>query len=81
MPTARYWLGCAADALEAVEDQVKPELVLVAVVAAGLQDMLDGQLGEVRVLVGVNRVMIIRARSAVSSPASNGRLASCSANP
>ena len=30
MPTARYWLGRAAGALEAVEDQVEPELVLVA---------------------------------------------------
>ena len=40
--------------LEAVEDEVEPELVLVAVVVAGLEDVLDGQLGEVRVLVGGN---------------------------
>ena len=52
MPTARYWLGRAGGALEAIEDQVEPELVLVAVVVAGLQDVLECQLGEVGVLVG-----------------------------
>ena len=81
MPTARYWLGRAAGALEAVEDQVEPEFELIAVVVAGLQDVLEGQLGEVGVLAGVNHAMIVRARSAVSSPASNGRLASSSAKP
>ena len=38
--------------LEAVEDEVEAELVLVAVVVAGLEDVLDGQLGEARVLLG-----------------------------
>ena len=38
--------------VEAVEDQVEPELVLVAVVVAGLQDVLDDDLGEVRVGAG-----------------------------
>jgi NADPH:quinone reductase-like Zn-dependent oxidoreductase len=42
-----------AGPLEAVEDQVEPEGELVAVVVAGLQDVLDGQLGEVGVLVGL----------------------------
>jgi hypothetical protein len=81
MPTARYWLGRAAGALEAVEDQVEPELVLVAVVVAGLQDVLECQLSEVGYSSGENRVMIVRARSAVCSLVSNGRLASCSAKP
>jgi hypothetical protein len=34
-------------ALETVEDQVEPELALVAVGVAGLQDVLDGQLGTI----------------------------------
>src|SRR5437660_1460781 len=36
--------GRVTGPLEAVEDQVEPELVLVAVVVAGLKDVLDGQL-------------------------------------
>src|ERR1022692_3989304 len=44
--------GCGANPrLEAVEDQVEPERELVAVVVAGLEDVLDGELGEVGVLV------------------------------
>jgi hypothetical protein len=35
---------------QAVEDQVKADLELVAVAVAGLQDMLQGQLGEAWVL-------------------------------
>ena len=36
---------------EAVEDQVEAELVLVAIVVTGLHHMLEGELGEVGVLV------------------------------
>src|SRR5258708_11828909 len=43
--------GPFAGSFEAVEDQVDPELVLIAVVVAGLEDVLDSELGEVRVLV------------------------------
>ena len=44
--------GRVAGASEAVEDQVEPERELVAIVVAGLEDVLDGELGEVGVLVG-----------------------------
>src|SRR5919204_6053628 len=44
--------GRVPDALEAVEDQVEPELELVRVVVAGLQDVLHGELSEVGVRVG-----------------------------
>ena len=37
--------------LEAVEDEVEAELVLVAVVVAGLEDVLDDQFGEARVVL------------------------------
>jgi len=45
-------LGHVTGTFQAVEDQVEPELELATVVVAGLQDMLDGQLGEVGVFVG-----------------------------
>jgi hypothetical protein len=41
-----------AGPFEAVEDQVEPELELVAIVIAGLQDVLGRQLSEVGVLPG-----------------------------
>jgi hypothetical protein len=37
--------------LEAVEDEIEAELVLLAVVVAGLEYVLTGQLGEARVLL------------------------------
>ncbi len=74
------WAGVPGP-FEAVEDQVEPEFELIAAVVAGLQDVLEGQLGEVGYSSGVNRAMIICARSAVSSPVPGGRLAFCSANP
>ena len=44
MPTARYWLGRAAGALEAVEDQVEPELVLTLARSGALDtDLLSQQ--------------------------------------
>ena len=74
------WAGVPGP-FEAVEDQVEPEFELIAAVVAGLQDVLEGQLGDVGVLVGGDRAMIIRARSAVASPVPDGRLAFRSANP
>jgi hypothetical protein len=41
-----------AGPVEAVEDQVEPERVLVPVLVAGPQDVLPGDLGQVRELVG-----------------------------
>jgi len=35
---------------EAIQDEVQPELALAAVVVAGPQDVLEGELGEMRVL-------------------------------
>ena len=43
---------CPELARDSVEDQIEPEFELVAVVVAGLEDVLEGQLGEVGVLVG-----------------------------
>src|SRR6266536_274966 len=42
----------AQEPVETVEEQVEPELELVAVVIARLEDVLGRQLGEVRVLLG-----------------------------
>ena len=44
--------GRVAGPVQAVEDQVEPEFVLVAVVVARPEDVLYGQFGEVGVLVG-----------------------------
>src|SRR5690242_17059298 len=38
--------------VEAVEDEVEPVLVLAAVVVAGPEHVLEGELGQVRVLLG-----------------------------
>src|SRR5260221_1376121 len=43
--------GPLAGTFEAIEDQIEPEPVLVAVVVAGREDVLERELGEVRVLV------------------------------
>ena len=53
--------------LEAVEDQVEPELELVAVVVAGLQDVLDGHSARWGYSLGGEQPKIISATSAVSS--------------
>jgi hypothetical protein len=45
-------LGRVEGSFKAVEDQVEPVLEFVGVVVAGLEDVLDGQLGEVGVLAG-----------------------------
>src|SRR5687767_11462561 len=37
--------------LEAVKDEVEAERIFVAVVVAGLEDVLDGQLGEARIVL------------------------------
>jgi hypothetical protein len=44
--------GRAQGSVEAVEDEVEPVLVLAAVVVAGLEHVLEGELGEIRVLIG-----------------------------
>ena len=69
------------DPLQAVEDQVEAEQVLVAVVVAGLEDVLDGDLGEVEYSEAGNAAMIAWATSAASSGVWKGRLASWRANP
>jgi hypothetical protein len=61
--------------LEAVEDQIEPELELVPVVVARLEDVLGRQLGEVRVFLEGNRPRIASAASPTGS-GSNGRAAS-----
>jgi hypothetical protein len=67
--------------LEAVEDEIEAELVLLAVVVAGLEYVLTGQLGEARVLLCGNCSRKAFASSEVSSGVPNARLPSCSANP
>src|SRR5260370_35728168 len=44
--------GSVSEPLEAVEDQIEPELELFRVVVAGLHGVLDDHLGEMRVLGG-----------------------------
>ena len=44
--------GRVSKPLEAVEDQIQPELELIRVVVAGLHGVLDDHLGEIGVLVG-----------------------------
>ena len=75
-------LRSAEGPFEAVEDEVEPEQVLVAVVVVGLQHVLEGQLGEVRELVGRESVedRARRGRRAARR-SSNGRLVSCRAKP
>jgi hypothetical protein len=68
-------------ALEAVENQVEPEFEFVSVVVSGLKDMFLGELREVGYSSAGNWASIICAKSAMSVPVSDGRLASCSANP
>ena len=72
--------------LQTVEDEVEAEVELVAVVVAGLEHVLDGQLGEVRVLVGrgtgEDRLGQLgrsprRPRTAGSPPAGRSRRCSC----
>lgn len=54
---------------EGVEDQVESELELGAEVVAGLEDVLGGELDEMRVRVDGNRSIIDPATSAtVSGP-------------
>jgi hypothetical protein len=49
LPSIRQCLGAS---LEAVEDQIQPELELFRVVVSGLHGVFDDHLGEMRVLVG-----------------------------
>jgi hypothetical protein len=64
-----------------VEDQVKPEFILVGKGVARLSGVFYRHLGEVRVFVGGKLSKIVCATSTSSSEVSNGRLVSCSANP
>ena len=73
-------LDRVAGPFEAVEDQVEPERELVAVVVAGLQDVFEGQFGEMRVLVGGSSTRIFFASLAVF-PLVDGTFLSCRANP
>lgn len=54
--SARPLRGCESPnshmPVETFEDEIKAEVVFVAVVVAGLEDVLKGQLGEARVLLG-----------------------------
>jgi hypothetical protein len=48
----RFGISPEPGSFEAVEDEVESELVLVAIVVAGLEDVLDGQVGEAGVVLG-----------------------------
>jgi hypothetical protein len=72
-------------AFEAVEDEVQPVLELVGVGVAGLEDVLDGELGQVGYSPEANRAMIPCASAAVSPVAPavvpNGRFGAWRTNP
>ena len=73
--------GRVSESLEAIEDQIQPELELVRVGVAGLHGVLDDHLDEIRVRVGGQLPQDCSPTAATCSGLWSGRLICCSVKP